>query len=177
MVALELSPVHGFISISSRQLLLRNSAVSSSMPPRAISASLEDRESELSPTEAIKRAIEMTKKYGATSYRARLAWDVVERIEHDQVPRKSDAGVYEDDDEVTLEMPMDSLANDATDILKIEENAQDLKALIYHEICNIKDLRHKASEIKQMCRAKVDTQCKSHRCLTGVLFPIDSVTT
>lgn len=111
----------------------------------------------IEPTKAIKQAIEATKSFGATSSKARIAWEVVEKIE---MPRKRSSkrskkkllgGVVADNggaEEKSEIMPM--VIDEAT-FGVVEDNMSDLKVLLDDEMAKVRHLKNMANKIKVSC--------------------------
>ena len=92
--------------------------------------------SKIDPAKAIKEAIEATKMYGATSYKARMAWEVVENIDTNE-RNKSNVGRslldYTDID---------------VDATRVENTLLELKEQFDEEMAKVNHLKHMANEIK-----------------------------
>ena len=92
--------------------------------------------SKIDPARAIKEAIEATKMYGATSYKARMAWEIVENIDTNERNKSNvDAGLldYTDID---------------VDAARVENTLLELKEQFDEEMAKVNHLKHMANEIK-----------------------------
>ena len=103
----------------------------------------------MNPTVAIKQAIETTKIYGATSYKAKLAWEVVEKIEYKQRYRAEES-IDEDitSSEVTKKQEPTRVDVTVDDPMVVESNIRDLKLLLNEEMARVNHMRRLAEEIK-----------------------------
>lgn len=92
--------------------------------------------SKIDPARAIKEAIEATKMYGATSYKARMAWEIVENIDTNERNKSNvDAGLLDYTD----------IDVDAT---RVENTLLELKEQFDEEMAKVNHLKHMANEIK-----------------------------
>lgn len=105
-------------------------------------------------TTAIKHALETTKKFGATSYKARLAWELVEKMEYSF---QSESSIEETDAELDLAAEgadttvtmVDTLDGDeAYSYDMVENNLSDLKLLLDEEVAKIKHMKDLTKRIK-----------------------------
>jgi len=135
MMATSAFHAHGFVQYDSKAWKALAMANGSSKQP--------------DPTKAVKQAIEATKTYGATSYKARIAWEVVEKMEYKkrnskEPKRKSDivAGGSNKTESpvVAVDATFDAVENDLTD----------LRLLLDREILQVKNLKDMANEIKEV---------------------------
>mmetsp|Transcript_16248 Transcript_16248/g.34335 ORF Transcript_16248/g.34335 Transcript_16248/m.34335 type:complete len:211 (-) Transcript_16248:203-835(-) len=148
-IAISASPAYGYIQSHHLNIISkpRRSGASSSLTPLAMSAG-EDKQ-DILPTKAIKQAIEATKKYGATSYKARLSWEVVEKMEYayknssTEINKKT--GDEDDKSKTRRDVIKDEAAFDA-----VESKVRDLKSLIDKEMAKVQDLKNMANKIKEV---------------------------
>mmetsp|Transcript_12952 Transcript_12952/g.27504 ORF Transcript_12952/g.27504 Transcript_12952/m.27504 type:complete len:217 (+) Transcript_12952:92-742(+) len=146
-------PAYGYIQSRLNQSTLRKSVKFSRTPLAAIKADDENKESELGPTKVIKDAIEVTKKFGLASYKARMAWDIVEKIEYsfknnsDEIEAKSDIA---DGGAGKLAKSLGSIDGASYDV--VENSLRDLKSLIDEEMKKVKEMKDMANKIKVVKR-------------------------
>mmetsp|Transcript_1563 Transcript_1563/g.3346 ORF Transcript_1563/g.3346 Transcript_1563/m.3346 type:complete len:209 (+) Transcript_1563:156-782(+) len=111
------------------------------------------KQSDIAPAKAIKQAIEATKTFGATSYKARIAWEVVEKMEYSYQKRNSKQTEKKSDvvagSTKKTETPRMVIADDAT-YDAVENNLSDLKLLLDKEMVKVKHLKSMANEIKEV---------------------------
>lgn len=136
------SAFHAYGFIQSSHLLL------SPRKPTPLSMANGSKQTDIAPAKAIKQAIEATKTYGATSYKARIAWEVVENIEYrKRSSKESDKKL--DGVAGGTETPRIDIAADAT-FDAVENNLSDLKSLLDKEMVKVKHLKNMANEIREV---------------------------
>lgn len=114
------------------------------------SSGSEEKHAVADPTKAIKQAIETTKKYGATSYKARMAWEVVETIEHSSSDDSKNAENVEVAENTTSMKNETRIIADVATYDLVENDVRDLKCLIDAELAKLNDMKRIASKIKEM---------------------------
>lgn len=142
---------------------LRNPSAYSPRTSLALSAAaIEDEHSGISPAKAIKQALEATKKYGATSYKARLSWEIVEKIEYSlsrDTPQDTEDEDDSDDTKSTKQMIIADESPSPYDL--VENNVRDLKSLLDEELAKLNDMRKMADEIKELKKFQSSHKSKS----------------
>ena len=149
--------VYGYVQFH-RPSSINNEKRASSLSQLFVTRALGGKHPDNDPTKAIKQAIEVTKTYGATSYKARMAWEVVEKIEYTNNNRRSkqkkkkaeimDLSTGSDGTPTNkLDMSQIHVMDDST-FDTVENNVRDLKSLLDEEMVKIKNLKTMADEIK-----------------------------
>mmetsp|Transcript_45518 Transcript_45518/g.96784 ORF Transcript_45518/g.96784 Transcript_45518/m.96784 type:complete len:211 (+) Transcript_45518:152-784(+) len=145
-IAFSASPAYGYTRPHRHMTKLRRSRVSSLTP---LAVSIGEGEQDIRPTKAIKEAIDATKKHGATSFRARMAWGVVEKLEcaykNSSNKNEEKSGVFTGD---KSDSRRDYITDDAT-YDAVESNLSDLKSLIDEEMTKVTDMKNIANKIKE----------------------------
>lgn len=115
-------------------------------------AARNNKHSDNETTKAIKEAILITKKYGTTSFRAKIAWEVVEKIEYSYQVRsksntdKKDLDIVEGDAKKKDAVVDIVHGDEAYDL--VENNVRDLKELLDKEMAKVKEMKTIAHKIK-----------------------------
>lgn len=159
-IVIVISTAHGYTH-SRFSTTIRKPVASS--PTLLALAYREDGHSEIHPAEAIKRAIEATKRYGVTSLEARTTWEVVENMEYPhqnisirakvkkaEVPDVPD-NVPDDVEMFDKRVGIDVMEEATYDA--IENNVRDLKELLDEEMAKVSSLKFRinayAKEVKK----------------------------